>query len=248
MNSPYKFTILAIIMVQLFTGCYDDSIYNSTNFEFDDLIEKIEVDKTTLLANNKDKVNVKVFFHSDSTTSNINFSAKINNGTFLETGNDSIFFDEIELQLINNSSSKIIEFNIISSNKPGEVELKLNLNNYIKFVYFEYEESKPDKIEISSSEIFFNRKNTKPIPLDIFLSKKIGEPSINQSINFRHIDSLENSIGEKISDCDFNESNKCQILYTIWPDTSYVGTITLIVEVDNSSPLISDSLTIYTTN
>lgn len=240
---------LIIAISIILNACYDDSLYNESQFTFDELVDKIELEKVKLFANGKDESLVNIIFGLDSNTENARFFATLSNGVFKSNRRDTISLKpKLNVNSFGNTE-KTISFKIVSSQTPGNTSLTLSLNDYIKIVDIVFERSYPSDLEILPNPKIFSRKNTGNIELIANLLSEEGSPSFKTQIDFDITDTMHNSIGELLTDCKFvNESDKCTALYSIWPDTSYVGRIIVKASTFNGVDTINEFINIYSTD
>lgn len=238
--------MITVILVQF--NCYKEADYLEVKNNFDSLVTEIKIEKTSLIANSLDKSNIKIYIDSIQNIENIDFKGNIINGKFLEsdsvakTLNPQFIFD-------NNTQRRFVEFNILSTLDTGIIELILNLNNYTKSIYFQSIRNHPDRIEIIPNPQVFNRKRIENVEVLISLLSSNGIVSNSSTIRINAKDTLNNHIGTFVSNCNyFENSNKCNALFNIWPDTSYVGKINLTVTTNIQNDSLKKEIYLYTLN
>ena len=121
--------LLLLSMLLFLCSCFDDDSFNATNFSFDELIDRVEIEKEELLANGEDQSMVRVFFANDQNIENVEFSARLENGLFNENQMSSLTSTVVVEEL--DSIRRFIEFNVVSPLEPTETTLIMNLNNFI---------------------------------------------------------------------------------------------------------------------
>ena len=242
-----KIIFSSLFILTSLVGCYEEALYENQQFIFDDLVQKVVIEKTDILANGEDKSLVSIFFDTEENTNLIDFKAFLSKGTFLENGKDSLSIQPTFQTNNKGEVQKVINFSIVAPIDTGKSKLILSLNSFLKEFNFSFIRNFPNSVEIVPKPSVINRKEISNVELIVKLSSASGLPTHGSFIFLSAVDSSQSSIGRFLSQCSFQEDNQnCTALFTIWPDTSYVGEITIQGKWFSGKDTLINTINIFT--
>jgi hypothetical protein len=225
-------------------SCYKEGDYDFSNIKKDDVLKEIIFSKHSLVANSLDTLLIHVVVPDNADDSLAEISIKATLGKFLPD-NTSFISGKPKLAYLNKELKRfytaILKSETIVGNSYIEVSsagIKRDSMIYLKRNY-------PDTISMVPAALALKADLLSEIEIDIILGSFNGKVSYGQPISLEATDSLGNQIGTFRSIESISSGDTCTAFFSIVPDTSYVGTITLRCTTDHPEEMIENQVIIY---
>ena len=171
------------------------------------------------------------------------------NGKFKENNLMEITKDAKQMTL-NGETKRVAEFTLTSSIKAENAGLDVYVQDLKKTdtVYFKF--NYPDRIITTPSALFIIPSVAQEINITCKISCIKGSPSLGQEVTMKVVkDTTDNEIGTfRVYNNISNESNETLYTYSLFPNTTYIGKLSIISFSKTGATSISDTVIIYSKN
>lgn len=235
-------SLLAAVMLQQ-TACYKDKEYNASNlipktlFLFSASVDSVPADGATevMLTASGFPINTEDSGNSVAFTTDY--------GTFLSTGANSATVPWTYVYLPNDSLERIATIFLHGTIIPDTAHLMAAVNGVTapKSLYFY--RAYPDLMYILPSSLFVRTSDSAGIAITVDLVRHSGAVSLYTPVSLVVRNNSGASVGAfSIYQNLCDSSGRCLFQY-VFQDTSYTGTLSVIAQVGNNPPVLSDTLT-----
>lgn len=233
--------IRTYFVIIVFSSCYKSQDKYITDQGLD--ILDARVDTTSIEADGQSLITITAKITKNADLKAVFFST--NQGTFLDSNKTYT----TQASIINNELIAVAYLQS-SLNVSDNVLIKVSVPKVDKIFNINFIKALPDIIQIESPTVSILRKFGSEVPLDIYLLRNKGIPSLHQNVTLEAIKDNDSLIGHDFigtSPAGSSESGLIKSTF-ILKDTSYIGKLRIIATVQGKSKIVSDTTIIFITN
>lgn len=222
--------ISSIVLCSLFLliSCYKESDYI---YSSDDILKELTVDipLNSIAADGNSILTISYEFPVESDPEQTQLLITTDNGTFVESDNDTL---ETNFILLNEQKDKkVLNATLKASTSPGTVTIRTKLLNYEDIRTVNFNEAPTTKIGLNSSPFFFKNDTIQEIALSASVGSATGIASKGKNVTFN----VAPNVGFFQSNSASSGSNGLANTSYIFTDTSYVGTLKFTAKTLNTN-------------
>jgi len=241
-----KKAFILILTLILLISCSKEEV------TFDDLVEHVFFPSVIdFKADGKSTIEVDVRFTKDAELSKIKATAKLNKLFAIHKDESS---EEISLSPEIDVNGRIRgEFTIVSTTRPGNFLVELEVNQYRKFYKLESSISLPESITLSASSNFVQSNYQGEVIIEGQILNSEGEKA-SQGVKVEVIDLLDDGTSAsgifRSEQLSSNSDSKVSMVYTpgFLSSNQFVTIHVELIDIDGNLLGISDSIQIFAIN
>lgn len=228
----------AICFVALFQGCEtDQDQYINQN---KDALLVVSTNISHVEADGKSDLFITALLPTEADKKSIQFQTT--DGSFRDSNSKKIL-----LSAMFRNDSLSARANLVSSleAKPN-VEIRISIEGVEKLLNVSFLQAYPDSLNIESSVATIKPGFGSEVPVQAFLIRKQGIPSLHQLVSFNAIDDKNARLGEfrAISSSGSDSNGVINATYVL-KDTTYQGLLRIIAEANSKTDILRDTLKIF---
>jgi hypothetical protein len=237
--------ILSFCLLLLIAGCYKEKDYDPSTTNPDLLIQRIEMVKDTLLANGSDATEVTVTLPIDIKEDQSTIKIKTSSGTFKESGKNEADAAS-QIVVINGVASRTAVITLQSGLSAGAGNIEVAVSNVKKTKNFVSIRNYAEAIKVIP-EVFYMKSSYKSeLIIKTSLSALAGKATSGQLVDVQLLNESNQPVGSfRVYENKSNSEGECNFVYTLIPDTTYSGTLSLVASANVQGKVIKDSTKIY---
>ncbi|NQZ43603.1 MAG: hypothetical protein HRT65_04780 [Flavobacteriaceae bacterium] len=180
MKKTYSILLVALLLF----SCSKEEV------RFDDLVEQVFFPRAVeFMADGKSKIRIDIRFVEGTEVSSIKAVAKVNRSFAVHEGSDK---EELTLEPEVATNGRILTgFTIVSTTRPGEFQIELEVNQYRRFYNLESIASPPSALSLSKSSNSVQAGYLGEVTIEGFITNAEGAKA-SQGVKAEVSDVLEN--------------------------------------------------------
>lgn len=230
------------------SGCYKEEDFDTLALDPSDVIRSITSDRSSLLANNADIAEIAVELPEDG-REGLDVVFRTDKGVFLES-NAATITVKTKVVLQDNGGPRIVAIAKLRNGlSTGTITVRAAIGAYEVDVLITSVDNPPTELELSASTLALSNDPEAEVELTAQLRAASGTVTKGHVVALQVLNSSMNPIGHfRVVENESNADGKCRFIYSLVPDSTYVGDLHIQASTQGPSGSVNATMTIYATN
>ncbi|MFZ1808198.1 MAG: hypothetical protein WAU36_13290 [Cyclobacteriaceae bacterium] len=239
-----SYLFVQVLLVSFFFSCYNDKDYDSINVNIDNVL-KIQPYKTTVFANGRDTVILKVELPTEAADNLSQVTFSTTRGSFVESDKKE-YQASAKLVKINGENKRIALAKFKSDISVGTAYIKIAILDFEKNIEIETQRNYASSVEVIPATFAINAGAFTELEIVTKLRSDNGQVSKGQKVMVAAFDDGNSPIGRfRVKNDLSNENEECSFIYSLVPDTLFKGKLIITATAIGSPSTTSGSTEIF---